>query len=226
MKNNILLILSIILAAGIGAVVVYIPFKQDKESMTKKITLFETMLKSQQGKIKDVQLKEADLLHAQKQGQNIIITPQVTPTSEEPKNNTLNIKKGMVAFSQKTTKINEKEYQIDIYLNGEKDTSVDAIDLILSHTSSLMVKEIKKGSAFPSYARLVDKDGVITITGIAIPQGNAFAYGKTGELFATLSIEKKDSNKEVIEINTKDTQAYFNGTPLLDISSSLHNIEL
>jgi ribosomal protein S9 len=57
-----------------------------------------------------------------------------------------------------------------------------------------------------------------------MPLGNAVTYGKINEVYATLIIEKR--GKGTIEINTKDTQAYFNGTPILDFTSSFKPIEL
>jgi len=200
------MLLAIVLAIGIGALIVYLPLKQEKDRLTNQLARSSEIEKGLNSKIKEM------------------TTIQINQLEEQKKAGLAGKKEGLVYFSQKTIPLSNNEVQIDIFLSGEKNTSVDAADLVLSYTPTLRIREIKKGSAFPSYPRNMYKDGVITITGLALPQGNTVTYGKTGEVYATIILEKQA--KGTVEINTKNTQAYFSGTPILDFTSSFKPIEL
>lgn len=199
MKVKIMMFFSVILAMGVGALIVYLPFKQEKDRLTKQVAQSSAKEKRLINKV--AEMKAAQSLQVEEQK-----------------------KTSLVYFSQKTTPLPNNEVRIDISLNGKKDTSIDAADLILSYSSTLSIMEIIKGSAFPSYPRSMFQDGVITITGIALPQGNTVTYGKTGEVYATIILKKQ--GRGTIEINTKDTQVYFGGTPVLDFTSNFKPIEL
>lgn len=206
MKAKIMMVLAVILAIGIGAIIVYLPLKQEKDRLADQIKRSQEVEKSLGKKVEEMNTQQAKQLEEQK------------------KVGLAQKKGGLVYFSQKTTPLPNNQVQIDISLSGEKNTSVDAADLVLSYSPTLIVKEIKKGTVFPSYPRASDKSGSITITGLALPLGNTVTYGKIDEVYTTIIFEKK--GKGTVEINTKDTQAYFNGTPILDFTSSFKPIEL
>lgn len=206
MKAKIMMVLAVLLAIGIGAIIVYLPLKQEKDRLADQIKRSQEVGKSLEKKVAEMNALQAKQLEEQKK----------VGLAEK--------KGGLVYFSQKTTPLQNNQVQIDISLSGEKNTSVDAADLVLSYSPTLIVKEIKKGTVFPSYPRASDKQGSITITGLALPLGNTVTYGKIDEIYVTLIIEKK--GKGTVEINTKDTQAYFNGTPILDFTSSFKPIAL
>jgi hypothetical protein len=206
MKAKVMMVLTILLATGIGAIIVYLPLKQEKDRLADQITRSQEVKKSLEKKVAEINAVQA------------------TQLEEQKKAGLAGKKGGLVYFSQKTTSLPDNKAQIDISLSGENNTSVDAADLVLSYSPNFIIKEVKKGTVFPSYPRASDKQGSITITGLAMPLGNAVTYGKINEVYATLIIEKR--GKGTIEINTKDTQAYFNGTPILDFTSSFKPIEL
>ncbi len=199
MKVKLILLFFVILAMGVGALIVHLPSKREKDHLAEQLSRSSEMEKSLINKV--AEMKAAQTLQVEEQK-----------------------KAGLVYFSQKTTPLPNNEVRIEISLNGGKDTSIDAADLILSYSSTLSIMEIIKGSAFPSYPRSIFQDGVITITGIALPQGNTVTYGKTGEVYAVIILKKQ--GRGTIEINTKDTQAYFGGAPILDFTSSFKPIEL
>lgn len=206
MKAKIMMVLAVLLAVGIGAIIVYLPLKQEKDKLADQIKRSQEVEISLNKKVEEMNATQAKQLEEQKK----------IGLAEK--------KGGLVYFSQKTTPLSNNQVQVDISLSGEKNTSVDAADLVLSYSPTLIIKEIKKGSVFPSYPRASDKSGSITITGLALPLGNTVTYGKIDEVYATLIVEKQ--GKGTIEINTKDTQAYFNGTPILDFTSSFKPIAL
>ena len=206
MKTKIMLVLAVLLAVGIGAIIVYLPLKQEKDRLADQIKRSQEVEKSLEKKVEEMNAQQAKQL-------------------EEQKNVGLAEKKGgLVYFSQKTTPLPNNQVQIDISLSGGKNTSVDAADLVLTYSPTLKIIEIKKGTVFPSYPRITDKQGSVTITGLALPLGNTVTYGKIDEIYATLIVDKQ--GKGTIEINTKDTQVYFNGTPILDFTSSFKPIDL
>lgn len=205
MKNTLLIILTIIFSAGIGILVVYIPMKQQALALSKKITSVETENKSLKEKIRELQTRQSE---------KILVQKEIVKETE---------KAGLAYFTSTVTPISAYEKQVDIYLKGS--TSVDAVDLVLSHKDTVSIKEIKKGTVFASYPRLLDKDGIMTATGIAIPQGDTFVYGKTGGIYVTLIVQTAGAN-EKLDLVTKDTQAYFSGTPVLDFTSSFTQISL
>jgi len=131
-------------------------------------------------------------------------------------------KSGQLFFSAKSTQLPGGDTQIEITLDGNPATSVDAVDLVLTYNNDTVVKEIKKGTAFPSYPRTLAKNGSITITGIALPMGNTISYGKVGSLFATITVNKKPGTALIL--NTKNTQAYFNGAPILDFARTFKTL--
>ncbi|MBI4973011.1 hypothetical protein HZC27_00150 [Candidatus Roizmanbacteria bacterium] len=206
MKAKIMMVIAVLLAVGIGAIIVYLPLKQEKDRLADQIKRSQEVEQSLTKKVEEMNAQQAKQLEEQKK----------VGLAEK--------KGGLVYFSQKTTPLPNNQVQIDISLSGEKNTSVDAADLVLSYSPTLTVKEIKKGTVFPSYPRSSDKQGTVTITGLAMPLSNTVTYGKIDEIYATLIIEKR--GKGTIEINTKDTQAYFNGTPILDFTSSFKPIAL
>lgn len=206
MKVRVMMLFAVILAVGIGALVVYLPLKQEKDRLVDQLARSSEMEKSLTNKVEEMNVLQAKRLEEQK------------------KAGLAGKKEGLVYFSQKTTLLPNNKAQIDIFLTGGKNILVDAADLVLSYSPNLSIKEIKNGAAFPSYPRSIYQDGVITITGLALPQGNLVTYGKTDEVYATIILEKQGQG--TVEINTKDTQAYFNGTPILDFISSFKPIEL
>ncbi len=197
----------IIFSSIIGALLIYIPYSKTHDQLIQQNRLLQQEKKSLQGKLDDERQKRAEMIKETKQ--NDEETPQT----------------GGVFYSFTKTPLSKTETQIDVFLKGEKDMMIDATDLVLSHTPTIVIKEIKKGTAFPSYPRSMDLDGRITITGIAIPQGNSFMYGKTNELFVSLIVEKI-SGDGVITLIEKDTQAYINGAPILDFTRSFKQISL
>jgi len=206
MKAKIMMVLAVLLAIGIGAIIAYLPLKQEKDKLADQIKRSQEVEKSLEKKVEEMNAVQAKQLEEQKKA----------GLAEK--------KGGLVYFSQKTTPLPNNQVQIDISLSGEKNTSVDAADLVLSYSPTLTVKEVNKGNVFPSYPRVNDRKGLITVTGLAMPLGNKVTYGKIDEVYVTLIVEKQ--GKGTVEINTKDTQAYFNGTPILDFTSSFKPIEL
>lgn len=205
MKNILLIVLTVLFAIGIGVIIVYIPSKQQQNNLEKQAVQLKTENTGLKDKVKELQTKESQQIQEQKQ--------EVLETT----------KAGLAYFTHTVKDLGQNEKQIDIYLKGN--TSVDAVDLVLTHKDTLKIKEIRKGTVFVSYPRLIDENGVVTITGIAMPQGNTFVYGKTGEIYATLIVTITEA-KQTLDLNTKDTQAYFNATPVLDFTSSFAQIEL
>jgi len=205
MKNTLLIALTVIFAIGIGAIIVYIPLKQQQDKLDKKVESTVTENRGLIEKVNDLQERESQK-----------IRKQIEEAQPEPKT-------GLAYFTSSTKPLGNSQTQIDITLMG--DTAVDAVDLILTHDTTVTVKELKKGTAFVSYPRLLDKDGIITVTGIAMPQGNSFAYGKTGEVFVTLIVESK-AGSTGLKLDASDTKAYFNGTPILDFTRSFKDIAL
>src|SRR3989338_509626 len=199
MKVKIMFLLAVVFAVGVGALIVFLPFKQEKDRLADQMAISSAKEKSLTNKVAEMQAVQTLQIEEQK-------------------------KSGLVYFSQKTIPLSNNEVRIDILLNGAKDTSVDAVDLVLLYSPTLSVMEIIKGSALPSYPRTIFKDGVITVTGLALPNGNTVTYGKTGEVFAAIVFKRQGQG--TVEINTKDTQAYFGCTPILDFASSFKPIKL
>lgn len=204
MKLKLMILASVLLALGIGAILVFIPLKQEKDRLANEAQISKQTATTLKSQVADLQKKEAAQIQTEKQ----------TALSEK--------KEGTVYFSAKSILLPGGDTQIDITLNGEGDVSVDATDLVISYPSGVEIKEIKKGTAFPSYPRALAKNGSITITGIALPMGSSITYGKVNELFATIIVNKKTDVK--MNINTKDTQAYFNGEPILDFSRTFSKL--
>lgn len=200
MKIKLMVFLSVALATAIGAILVFIPLKQEKDRLANEAKISKQTATSLKTQVADMQKREASQIEIEKQ----------TALSEK--------KEGMVYFTAKSTLLPGGDTQIDITLNGEGNVSVDATDLVISYPSTVDVKEIKKGKAFPSYPRTLSKNGNIIITGIALPMGSSITYAKVNELFATIIVNKKTDVK--MNINIKDTQAYFNGEPILDFARS------
>lgn len=205
MKNILLLSLTVLFAAGIGALLVFLPMQQ-------RITLLEKNASRMELANKNLALKVADLQKAE--SEKIL---------EEKKAVEATAKVGLAYFTYTVTPLGGSKKQIDISLKG--DTSLDAVDLVLTHPEAVKVTEIRKGNVFVSYPRLLDKDGSTTVTGVAMPQGNSFSYGKTGGTYATLIVETTGTNNALI-LNTRDTQAYYSGTPVLDFTRSFGQISL
>lgn len=204
MKNILLLTMTVLFSAGIGAIITYIPLKQQIAALEKNIAAQQVSNRNLKEQVSELQGKEAVKLQEQKKA--------VEATA----------KVGLAYFTATVKPLSATEKQVDIYLKG--DTSLDAVDLVLSHTDAVRVKEIRKGTVFVSYPRLIDKDNTITVTGVAMPQGDTFAYGKTGGIYATIIVES--APKGALIMNTKDTQAYYSGTPVLDFTSSFAQIAL
>lgn len=204
MKIKLMILFSIILAVSIGAIVVYIPFKQEKDRLANEAKISKQTATTLKSQVADMQKREAAQIETEKQAA------------------LLEKKAGTVYFTAKSTPLAGGDTQIDITLKGEDNVSVDATDLVIAYPSSVEVKEIQKGKAFPSYPRALSKNGNITITGIAMPVGSSITYGKINELFATIIVNKKPNT--MMDINTKDTQAYFNGEPILDFVRSFKEL--
>lgn len=205
MKNTLLIVLTVIFAIGIGAIIVYIPLKQQQDKLDKKVQSTVTENKGLIEKVNDLQERESQK-----------IRKQIEEAQPSPKT-------GLAYFTSAAKPLGNGQTQIDITLMG--DTSVDAVDLVLTHDATVTVKELKKGTAFVSYPRLLDKDGVITVTGIAMPQGNSFAYGKTGQVYVSIVVESKTGNTG-LKMDMSETKAYFSGTPILDFTRSFKEIAL
>jgi len=199
-----MILFSIILAVGIGAIIVFIPLKQEKDRLTKEAQEAKNTASTLKSQVADMQKKESTQIETEKQ------TAQVEK------------KAGGVYFTAKSTSLTGEDSQIDITLKGEDNVLVDATDLVITYPSTVEVKEIIKGKAFPSYPRALFKDGNITITGIAMPLGSSITYGKMNELFATIIVHKQPNI--MMNINEKDTQAYFNGEPILDFTRSFKEL--
>ena len=204
MKIKLMILLTVIFAIGIGAIIVYIPLKQQKDRLAAEAQEAAAKSKALDAQVKSMQNEEGKRLQEEK------------TASLEQKST------GPVFFSAKSTPLAGGDTQIDITLDGEKSTSVDAIDLVIAYPPTVTVKEVKKGTTFPSYPRAFSKDGSITVTGIAMPSGSGIVYGNVGTVFATIILTKKPA--DILELNTKDTQAYFNGTPILDFTRSFKQL--
>jgi len=208
MKIKILIVLLILFSIGLGSLAVYIPLRQKQVEMKQKLDTTKVRSDSLEQQVQDLQ-------------------EQVSTQVIEQKQNALEgTKAGTVYFTAQKTRLSATTSQIDIYLKGEAQTTTDAIDLVLTYPASLRIREVRKGTAFASYPRLLDKDNSVTVTGVAMPQGNTFVYGKVNELYTTLVVEKPDTASASLELDANNTQAYLEGAPILDFTQSFKKIDL
>lgn len=206
MKIKILIISIVLFAIGIGALLVYIPLWQQNKTLKDKIAREEKT----SGVLKDtVRTLQQDA------GQSMM----------EAKTKTLSqSKQGQVYFSYTITSNSLNETQVDVYLKGDTNTAIDAADLVLTTPETVQVKEIRRGTSFPSYPRLMQKDNAIIMTGVAMPSGTGFSYGKTNEVFATIIVET--GRTKTFTLDSSNTGVYLNGLPILDMTTSFKEITL
>lgn len=208
MKTKIFLTLIIVFSILIGALVVYLPSRSRETELRQQLTTENVHALSLQKQVGQLQETVSSQIVEQKQAA------------------LADYKDGLVYFSQKVTRLSANQLQVDIYLKGDPKTTADAVDLVMSYPQDIHIKEIRKGSSFASYPRLLDQNHVVTITGVAMPQGNTFVYGRVNELYATLIVEKEPGSAESISLDTKNTQAYLDGSPVLDFTQSFKKIDL
>jgi hypothetical protein len=205
MKNAVFLALTVLFSIGIGVLIVVIPYRERELALKNSLTRSQQSEQSLKKQIKTMQADQsASILKAKQKAQETT-------------------KAGLAYFQAKTTLLSPSKKQVDIYLNGN--TSVDAVDLIMTYDATVTVVEVKKGNVFKSYPRLSAKDNTITVTGVAMPDGNSFAYGKTNELYATVIVETSATGAE-LAFDSIGSGAYFNGSPVLDATGNFESISL
>ncbi|MFA5136617.1 MAG: hypothetical protein WC489_04455 [Patescibacteria group bacterium] len=206
MKTKILIISIVLFAIGIGALLTYIPLREQNRALKEKVTREEKT----SGVLKDtVRALQQDA------GQAIMQTKT---------ENLSQSKTGNVYYTYTLTPGLPNQTQVDIYIKGDANTAIDAADLVLTVPETIQIKEIRRGASFPSYPRLMQKDNALIMTGVAVPQAGGFAYGKTNEVFATIIIESGRTNVFTVDYN--NTGVYLNGLPILDMTKSFREITL
>lgn len=208
MKTKLLLVLAVLMAIALGALAAYLPLSQREAELKRRLS---------------TETAKSEALQKQVESLQKTVSTQITTQKQAALSDT---KEGQVYFSSQVTRLNASSAQIDIYLKGDPKTTTDALDLVMTYPQTVHIKELRKGTAFTSYPRLLNQDNSVTVTGVAMPQGNTFAYGKVNEIYVTLVVEKDGMAPAAIELNTKDTQAYLNGTPVLDFTKSFKKIDL
>lgn len=205
MRNTFLLLATVLISVGIGAILVYIPMTQREKGLEQQVALNKMTVKNLEEKVVQLQTRQSKTILEEKQKQ------------------AESIKAGLAYFEAKVTSLDARRKQVDVYLNGI--TAVDAVDLVLKYDDTVAIEEVRKGTVFQSYPRLDAENGTVTVTGIAVPQGNGFLYGKTNAIYTTIIVEVKSSPAGLL-LDTQNTKAYLNGSPVLDASSNFDRIAL
>lgn len=208
MKNKLLLTGVIVFSILIGAAAVYFPTTRKETEMKKQLNQAVVQTNNLQEQVDSLQQTVATQ----------IVEKKEAALSE--------YKPGTVFFTKTVTRLNAGQYQVDIYLKGDPKTTADAVDLVINYPQEIHIKEIRKGSVFTAYPRMIDQNSTVTVTGVAMPQGDTFSYGKIGELYATLIVDKAPGSPVSLTVDAKNTAAYLNGSSILDLTQSFQKIDL
>lgn len=202
----------VLFSGGIGYLVSYIPQRQQISSLSYELSQAKKIISSTEEKLKGKNQQIAKQINDKKTTLPVDTVDVVDTTGAG------------VFFTYEKRILPEKNIQIDIYLKGDTSTQVDATDLILTPDSTIQIKDLKKGTVFPAYPRLLHDTSSVIITGIAVPSGSSLTYGKPNEIFATL-ILSADSKGSIL-LDKTGTGVFFNGQPIIELGKSFVKIDL
>ena len=123
-------------------------------------------------------------------------------------------------FTSRVTKINNDQVTVDIYIEGDKTSLLDAADLRIDFNEGIRILDIKKGQVFSSYPQLSVQGASIVVTGIASLVDRGLEFGKVGERFITISIKKIKPNA-TLTFMKEGTNIYLMGKSIYDFEKTL-----
>jgi len=153
----------------------------------------------------------------------ILLSPfPSTTVSNQP------IQENQPFFSYQKTKINDNFYLIKIFLNNEKNTLFDAVDLSLQFDKNkIEIIEIQNGDTFSEYPRKSVNVNNLIVTGIASIKDEKIKYASASSFYTGIVIKKLSTLYPAeLMIDKKNSGIYYSGENIADFNKSFVSIDL